>query len=120
MTVPRRSATAAVVVAAPMSMPSTKPGPRVELEAPGRAALARAAGGWSSSRASSSRIQPRRIRSSQTAITEARVSPVRAISSVPVATSVARMKPSTDWAFTRRSSWGVAAAAVRHQILTSP
>ena len=45
-------------------------------------------------------------------MTEARVSPVRVISSVPVATSVVRMTPSTDWAFTRRSSWGVAAAAV--------
>ncbi len=45
-------------------------------------------------------------------MTDARVSPVRVISSVPVATSVVRMKPSTDWAFTRRSSWGVAAAAV--------
>ena len=109
MTVPRRSATAAVVVAAPMSRPSTNPASR--LKANRRAGrpfrgLAESAGGWSSST-----IQPRLIRSSHTAITEARVSPVTAISSEPVATSAPRMWRSTAWALTRRSSCGVAAAA---------
>jgi len=119
-TVPRRSATAAVVVAAPMSRPRTTPArARNSNRRAGRPFCALPVAAASFRGASSSLIQPRRIRSSQTAITDARVRPVHAIRSVPVATSVPRMAASTAWALTRRNSWGVAAAC-GFGILTSP